>query len=229
MKDGAEHRIKRNIPPFSRFEEDYWQRMYGELNTMDGVVNAAAYGKYMKSLCELMEISVVNLADFGFGLGYLLREVVRYLKPSRLFLLDPSQYACDQLRKKKWLNSYLYHLENTPLQKMKIPAQKFELGLCNSILQYIPDKEMDRVVKKMATSCQYLFFAVPTLEDYDAMRAENGFEDPWAFQRDRHYYQDVLAPHFTQVSWRFLESRHLVSRDHSLFDDSLFRNWEENP
>jgi hypothetical protein len=205
------------------FEEDYWKQIYGNLSLMDCVSNAREYARYIHSLMELIKLRVTRLADFGFGLGYLVCETVKLLKPIDIYLLEPSQYAFHKLKDADWIHNYKIIKDNIRLEKFKVPPLTFQLGLCNSIFQYIDDKHIEKVTKKLAKSVLYLYFSVPTIEEYNQMYKENKFQDPWAIQRKSKFYKELLNEYFTFVSWRFLESKFHVTEEVSMFDDELFR------
>lgn len=78
---------------------------------------------------------------------------------------------------------HLYHESLETLKLPKLEKEPVELGICNSVIQYLPDGMIPGVLEKMAKYCNYLYFTVPTNEDYAVMKEEMSFTDPYAFSR----------------------------------------------
>jgi hypothetical protein len=176
---------------------------------IDGIDNAKEHARYLKSILDLGEISVESIGDFGFGKGILLREIVKEFKPKQIIAIDPSKEANDKLKRQPWIQKYSYKIENTTLENFKESKIKkpLDLGICNSILQYVPSQEITTVFDKLSRLCRYVYFSVPTKVDYDYMKKELDFIDPYAYSREKKFYLKKLAPHFTIVSLNLLESK----------------------
>lgn len=185
--------------------------MYAEEDgsIIDGIHNAKEHARYIKSILDLAEMNVNSLADFGFGQGILLREFAKEFKPKQILAIDPSQEAVLNLSKQKWLKKIKHKIIQTTIEEF--PESKngkpFELGICNSIFQYIAQKDVVSSFKKLATLCKYVYFAVPTKLDYDYMKKELNFVDPYANSRTKKFYLNALSPSFTLVSYNLLESK----------------------
>jgi hypothetical protein len=195
----------------NKFDKKYWDEMYAKEDDaiIDGLDNAKEHAKYLKSILDLAQIPVLTLADFGFGKGILLREIANKFKPKRIIAIDPSLEAIVNLKKQKWIQNSKTTILHTTIQDIpisKIP-KTLDLGIFNSILQYIPEKEINPVIKKLSLACKYLYFSVPTSVDYSMMRKEFGFVDPYAFSRTKSFYLKALSPYFTIVSCNLLESK----------------------
>ena len=82
-----------------------------------------------------------------------------------------------------------------------------DLGICNSIFQYIPTDKVSFAFAKLSRLCRYVYFSVPTKVDYEYMKKELDFIDPYAHVRDKKFYLKSISPHFTIVSLNLLESK----------------------
>jgi trans-aconitate methyltransferase len=204
-------------------DETYWNSLYGDGYDIDGHFNAKEHAKYAKSLMDLMDVKVQSLGDFGFGKGLLLREFNRAFKPARVVALEPSIDRVEELRKQKWISSTHIQIHNQTLEEFDPPYLSYaplDLGICNSVIQYIPDRELKKVIEKFAKFTKFLYFNVPTKNDYIRMKKEIGFEDPYAHQRDLKFYKKLLSPYFHFVSFNLLESK--TSKSPLVFEAEIF-------
>ncbi|MEM7182384.1 MAG: class I SAM-dependent methyltransferase [Spirochaetota bacterium] len=206
------------------FEKDYWNLLYGDTFTIDGIYNAKEHIAYLSSLFRLMNVHVSSLGDFGFGKGILLQEACRVFQPRKVIAVDPSETMVTQILQRKWLKKFeiaIFHgTIETYLVSHKI-KKPFDLCFCNSVFQYIK-KDIPQLLEKIAHCVRYLYFSVPTTDDYARMQKKLGFSDPYAYARSRNYYIKALKPHFSFVSYNLLESKYNKKSNYA-FTDELFR------
>ncbi|WP_086005151.1 class I SAM-dependent methyltransferase [Leptospira alstonii] len=205
------------------FETAYWRDIYGSGTDVDATFNAKEHARYAKSILNLMEIDVNSVADFGFGKGILLKEMVKIFKPGRVLAIDPSEQMLDELLVQKWIRSWNISVLNTTVQELDLSYfvhLPFDLGICNSVVQYIKG-DLKSVFEKLHKIVKYLYFSVPTKDDYIRMKKDIHFEDPYAYVRTKKQYLKVIEPYFRRVGFNLLESR-LVGD--SRFTDELFKD-----
>ncbi|TGL88349.1 class I SAM-dependent methyltransferase [Leptospira congkakensis] len=207
-----------------KFDDSYWSDIYGNGLDVDGSYNAKQHAEYLKALFQLMEIPVYKMADFGFGKGILLREMVKTFSPVKVYAVDASKEAFEDLKKKDWVKrSDKFHLYNESLETFKLSKlekEPVELGICNSVIQYLPDSMIPGVLEKIAKYCNYLYFTVPTNEDYTVMKEEMSFSDPYAFSRSKKKYQKWISRDFEIVGYNLLQSKWLGEKG---FKEDFFR------
>ncbi|PJZ70711.1 SAM-dependent methyltransferase [Leptospira perolatii] len=192
------------------FESSYWKEIYGSGIDVDASFNAKEHANYMKSVFELMQLQIYSVADFGFGKGILLKEVVKALRPSRVFAIDPSEEMIDAMALQKWIHSYNLSFLHSTIQDLDSKyfiGSPFDLGICNSVVQYVEDSDIKPIFEKLHKIVKYLYFSVPTNKDYDRMKKEIFFVDPYAHARSRRFYEKVILKYFRRVSFNLLESR----------------------
>jgi hypothetical protein len=213
--------IGKNGSPFGR---EYWTEIYGSGLDVDGSYNAKQHANYLHALFTLLEIPVYKIADFGFGKAILLREFVRAFAPVTVYAVDASEEAYLDLKKKDWVKkSDKYHVFHSALEDFSLPKlekEPVELGICNSVIQYLPEKALPAVMERLAKYCNYLYFTVPTRGDYDLMRKEMQFSDPYAFERSQKYYRKLLSRDFEVVGYNLLQSKWLGEKG---FKEEFFR------
>lgn len=203
------------------FNKTYFKTLYGRGETIDGDFNAKDHAKYLKSLFELQGFHPSSIYDFGFGKGNLLKEVSRKLECTNMGGCDISQFAFDQLRQKPWSKDW--KLELCEIHNLKTPKKPYHLGLSNSVLQYLDKNKVEKSIRKMADSCKYVYFHVPTKEDYKILKADLDFDDSYALKRSNIFYLKILSKYFCFVSWGLLESKKFTQHKNSVFTDSLYR------
>lgn len=180
-----------------------------EESIIDGIDNAKEHAKYLKAVLKLGEISVTSIGDFGFGKGILLKEIANQLKPQRIIAIDPSKEANDKLKNQKWIQKYSYQIKQTTLEQFeeKNISLPLDIGICNSVFQYIASKNISTAFEKLARLCRYVYFSVPTKVDYAYMQKELDFIDPYSNIRNKNFYLKSMSSHFTIVSLNLLESK----------------------
>lgn len=205
------------------FEMAYWRDIYGSGADVDATFNAKEHARYARSILSLMEINVNSIADFGFGKAILLKEMVKIFKPGRIMAIDPSEQMLDELLAQKWIRAWNISILNTTVQELDLSYFVYlpvDLGICNSVVQYIQG-DLRPVFEKLHKIVKYLYFSVPTKNDYIRMKKDIYFEDPYAYVRTKKQYLKMLKPYFRRVSFNLLESR-LISDFR--FTDELFKD-----
>jgi trans-aconitate methyltransferase len=204
-------------------EKKYFDEIYAKDSLIDGDYNASSHARYLKSIFELVEAEVSSLVDFGFGKGNLLYQVAKTFKPGSITAIDNSSYAYEALLKKHWVKQWKLDCRHQGILDFEPSQKAFDLGLCNSVLQYVPDEDLELCIERMSYSCRYLYLHVPSREDYEKLKYFSDFEDPYAISRGNEVYRELVSRYFVSVSWGLLESKTHVDVENSAFFDSLYR------
>lgn len=212
------------------FDETYWRENYGELADMDGIGNAEAHARYLRASFDVVLQPVRSVADFGFGMGRVFEAVLAAFEPFKALGIEPSPVVYDNAASRTLCGEKTnLALERTDLltwcRKPDHARLRFDLGVCTSVWQYLDDASLEEVVPVLARRVRWLYLTVPTAEELEQQRAD-GFHDRYAIGRPRRWYIDLLAPHFTRVGARLVESRERVEEAESPFTDQLFRDWK---
>lgn len=212
------------------FTREYWDQNYSQPKSMDCIGNAKEHTKYLKSFFELELIDINSIIDLGFGYGYLFQKMLKTFIPYRACGLEPSKFAFDKARARK-----LQPVESTKLdlynesiqewsQRKSSPKTRFDLGICTSVLQYIPNEEVDEILRVMSERIKYLYLTVPTDKELDQQIENLDFHDTYALRRSRKFYRKVIGKYFTNISSKVWESKYYFDEDSSLFTDLLYRS-----
>lgn len=214
------------------FDDAYWRTCYGQPQRMDGVVNAKAHAAYLKASFDVVMQPVRSVVDLGFGLGHVLREVLDAFRPAKALGIEPSAPAFESVRFADLAPAGVpLKLERLDLlswcRRPNHPSNRFDLGVCTGVWQYLTDDELEQVVPALATRLRWLYLTVPTDVEFGWQARDEDFVDPYATHRSRGWYRELLSPVWVPVGARLLESRLALSEDDSPFTDHLFRGWED--
>lgn len=212
------------------FEAEYWNENYSEPQSMDCIGNAKEHTQYLKSFFELELVDVSSIIDLGFGYGYLFQKMMKTFIPYRARGIEPSKLAYSKAtaRKLKPVESTKLTLDNISItewiQEENSKNNTFDLGICTSVFQYIPDKDLKKIIPVMAQRIKYLYLTVPTDIELDRQIDELNFKDKYALRRTRAHYRKLLSSHFTNISSKVWESKVFFEEKTSHFTDLLYRS-----
>ena len=215
--------------PDGSFESIYWKENYAKPQTMDGIGNAKEHARYMKAIFDLDLIDISSVVDLGFGLGYLFKEVLKTFKPYKALGIEPSTYAYKKVTSRSWNQDYIGKLKfvQTDLkswcQKKSTSETRFDLGICTSVFQYIPTKDLNIILPILSARIKYLYLTFPTDKELDFQKERLNFHDRFALRRSQKTYKRLISPYFTFISSRVLESKSYFDEDKTLFTDLMFR------
>ncbi len=219
---------KKNTMPLL-FEQEYWKKNYSDPLPMDCIGNARQHAAYMQFFFGLDLIDINSVIDFGVGLAFLFREVIKKFMPEHAVAIDPSVYALTRAKRRLLppVSSMKLDVHNIDLcawaKGMGKRGPVFDLGLCTSVLQYLNEEELHLVLPVMARKVRYLYLTVPTDKEMNRMKKEVDFFDSYALARSREFYLNILHPHFTVIGRRLLESKAHFSERDTFCSELLFR------
>ena len=201
----------------NQFDKKYWDEMYKKEKDViiEGIDDAKYRVNYLHSFFQIEQFQIDSILDIGFGKAKLLKEINKIFSPSILVALEPSKYIFDKLTNKQ-KNTKVFNLSYLEYTSTKI----FDLGICNSVLQYISDEEMSFFIKKMAIECRFIYITVPTIQEYKRMQTEVNFFDLYSYSRSSTFYKKIILKYFRFVSHSILESK--ILHKTSLIGSDLF-------
>lgn len=210
------------------FDKTYWDKNYSDPMSMDGIGNAKEHTKYLQSYLSIEHVDISTIVDLGFGYGHLFREMLRAFKPHTAVGIEPSPYAfkkvkLDKIRPVPSTEIALYEEDLLTWCRTKRKQNKFDLGICTSVFQYLSDKELKEVLPVLSKRVKYLYLTVPTDIELNRQISELEFKDEYAIRRSKEKYQKLIRPHFTFISSRILESKHYFDEETTSFTDLLYR------
>lgn len=210
------------------FDKKYWDENYSDPMSMDGVGNAKEHVKYLTSFFAIEHVDISSVVDLGFGYAHLFREMLKAFKPYKAAGIEPSPYVFqkakpDKIRPVASTSLKLYQEDLVTWCNTERKDNKFDLGICTSVLQYLSDKDIKKVLPVISQRVKFLYLTVPTDVELKRQVEELDFKDEYAIHRTREQYRKLLRPHFTFISSRVLESKHYFDEETTPFTDLLYR------
>jgi len=211
------------------FSKEYWEKNYAEPMEMDNIGNSEEHARYLRAIFDLEQVEINSVIDFGFGLGFLLDEVMKEFLPLRVVGLEPSKHAYTEAKKRiaKPEEVSKLTLKNIDLvtwaKDLKSSDKTFDLGICTSVFQYLKDAEIEFVFPIIAKQVKYLYFSCPTDLEFKRQKVEYDFFDEYSIHRPKEKYLEWIRKDFTIVSSRLLESKHFFNDENTEFRETIFR------
>ena len=212
------------------FDKEYWDQNYSEPETMDCIGNAKEHTQYLKSFFDLELVDVSSIIDLGCGYGYLFQRMLKVFIPYKACGIEPSKHAFDKCRSRKikpvdstelvMLNESIGHW----CKRKDTSKIRFDLGICTSVFQYLPEEELLEIIPVLARRIKYIYLTVPTDKELDRQIDELKFHDTYAKRRTREFYREILSENFTNISSKIWESKFYFNEDTTLFTDLLYRS-----
>jgi len=138
-----------------RFDAAYYRRFYGRQPVHDRR-RIAVLADGVFSLASWWRVPIRSVLDVGAGKGYW-RDWLSARHPRVSYHgIDASEYACRR-----------YHHEHADVASW-VPPRRYDLVVCQSVLQYLDDSSAARAIDTLADACRGLLFVdVPTIADRD--------------------------------------------------------------
>ena len=171
------------------FDRDFFDRYYRTPAT--AVISAQDVyrrARFVTSYLAHLQVEVRSVLDVGCGTG-LWRRALRRLDRSIVYTgVDPSDYLC---RRYGWIRGSVVDLP---------PRRKFDLVVCQDVMQYLSAREVDRGVAAIARACRgALYVDVPTREDIGAKLLDMRKTDRRIHVRSAAWYRRRLERHFANA------------------------------
>lgn len=168
------------------FDAAYYERFYGRrpVHTRRQI---AFLGEGVMSLARWWRIPIRSVLDVGAGKGYWRDWLAESHPMVKYHGIDASEHACRR-----------FHHEHADLASWQ-PSRKFDLVVCQSMLQYLGDADATKAIDTLANTCRgLLLFDTPTISDRDTVI------DPSSTDLDVHWragiwYRKRLRVGFTEI------------------------------
>jgi trans-aconitate methyltransferase len=169
-----------------RFDAAYYTRFYGR-RPVHSRRHIAQLAQGVLSFAAWWRIPIRSVLDVGAGKGYWRQWLVDAHPNVTYHGIDASEFACRR-----------FHHELADIAAWK-PRRKYDLVVCQSVVQYIDDADATKAIDTLATACRgLLLFDAPTAADRD------GVIDPTQTDLDVHWrtgdwYRNRLSAGFSEI------------------------------
>lgn len=181
-------------PAGTRFDAAYYRRFYGDRPVHDRK-RIALLATGVTALAAWWRIPVRSVLDVGAGKAYW-RDWLDAERPSvRYHGIDVSEYACRR-----------YGHEQADLATWE-PSRRYDLVVCQSVVQYLDDRQATRALTMLGRACRgLLFLEVPTRADRTDVIDPSG-TDLDIHWRSGDWYRTRLDAAFTELGVGLWASR----------------------
>jgi SAM-dependent methyltransferase len=170
-----------------RFDAAYYARHYGGPRRAHGAREVAHLAAGVSHLAAWLGLPLGSVLDVGAGPG-LWRDWFRRHRPAvRYRSVDASRYACAR-----------YGHERRDIVRWRARA-RFDLVVCQGVLPYLADAEVERAVENLAAMCRGLLYLEAVTRRDLAEVVDRERTDLAVHARGGAFYRARLDPWFLQV------------------------------
>ncbi|MEO8163596.1 MAG: class I SAM-dependent methyltransferase [Ilumatobacteraceae bacterium] len=169
--------------PRNIFDESFFRRFYAS-TPVHSRRKIESLATAVHNMCAWWDISISNVLDVGAGRGYWRDWYVSHHRRVNVRSIDASEHACVK-----------YHHELRDISKWQ-PNRGFDLVICQSVLQYLPNKSADAAIQHLASATkQVMYLEVPTSSDLKSV-VDRQLTDLDIHSRSGDWYRKRLLKHF---------------------------------
>lgn len=144
--------------------------------------------RFVTSYLDHLQLDVHSALDAGCGTGLWKRALRRIDREIEYVGIDTSEYLC---RRYGWIQASIDEFTT---------RRKFDLVVCQDVLQYVDDAAVRRSIAGIARVCRgALYFDVPTQDDIDDALLDMRCTDGAIHVRSAAWYRARLARDFVNV------------------------------
>jgi hypothetical protein len=174
-----------------RFDAGYYQRFYLEKETRaHGPEEIARLARGIEGMSSwLLQRELHSVLEIGSGPGFIRDWFARERPKLRFVSTDVSAHACEK-----------FHHTRLDISREQLePEEKFDLIICQGVLQYLEKAEAERAIKNIAAMCDgLLYLEVLTSRDLKEICDPSGTDTEVNLRAGR-FYREVLAKSFVQI------------------------------
>lgn len=168
------------------FDRAFFRRYYHDAST--AVVHfgeAVRRARFVLAYLDFLGVEVRSVLDAGCGVGLWRRALRRIGRTVDYTGIDTSEYLC---RRYGWTRASITEFRS---------RRKFDLVVCQDMLQYLDGGEVRLAVDRIARLCRgACYIEVPTREDFAERTLDLVRTDRRIHLRGLRYYRRLLAAHF---------------------------------
>ena len=170
-----------------RFDAGYYRRHYHGRDRVHSALQVGRLASGVAGMAAWLGVEIRSVLDVGAGPGFWRSWFRRHRPEVRYLSTDFSPWACRR-----------YGHERRDISAWR-PRGRFDLVVCQGVLQYLDDAEAERAVGNLAAACRgLLYLEVVTRHDLEEV-VDADLTDTDIHARPGDFYRRALAPHFRQV------------------------------
>jgi len=172
--------------PRSTFDESFFKRFYSS-TPVHSRKKIETLATAVHSMCSWWDVSIRSVLDVGAGLGYWRDWYASNHPKVTVRSIDVSEHACKK---------YGHELQDIGAWK---PARSFDLVVCQSVLQYLPNPQAAVAIDNLAAATKtVMYLEVPTTGDLKHV-VDKRSTDFDVYSRSGDWYRTRLLKHFVHA------------------------------
>ncbi len=173
---------------FARFDEAYYQRFYVDKATrVTSAEEHDSLARFVFCFAEWNKIEIRNVLDIGAGVGLWKKWIAKHQKSVAYEGTEVSQAMCKK-----------HGFTERDITRWR-DRKKFDLIVCQGVLQYLPDPDLAPAIANIAAMSRGLvYFEITTRGDLRE-RCDQELTDQDIHVRNGSYYRGILLKYFLNV------------------------------
>lgn len=176
--------------PRRAFDAAFYRRFYFDPRTQVTTrAESDERARTVAALVDHLELPVRTILDAGCGLGWMRRPLLRAFPRASYTGIEVSRHVCERYG---WTHASIASYRT---------RKRFDLVICNDVLQYLTDAEAARAIANLGRLCRgALFLQVPTRRDWQR-NADRSCSDEDIHLRTTAWYRKRLARRFRHAGF----------------------------
>jgi len=142
----ANHAGRRSDP--DRFDADYYRRFYGDARSRVSDLEAVKkLASFVAGYLRFLDVPVRSILDVGCGLGHWQRAAAELWPRARYHGVEHSEHLCARFG---WTQGSIVDFD----ADAAFGASRFDLVICQGVLQYLDDRQAARAIGNLAKWCE---------------------------------------------------------------------------
>ena len=173
---------------FRRFDEAYYHRFYESPKTrVTSPEEHASLPEFVFAFARWNRLEIKNVLDIGAGVGLWKRWIEKHQKSIQYTGTEVSQAMC---KKHGFLSRDIARWRD---------RKKYDLIVCQGVLQYLPDPDIAPAVANIAAMARGIVYMEITTRADLRERCDQTRTDTDIYVRNGSYYRGILAKHLINV------------------------------
>jgi SAM-dependent methyltransferase len=173
-----------------RFDADYYRRFYGDARSR--VADLAAVRRlaaFVAGYLRYLQVPVRSILDVGCGVGHWRQAAAECWPRARYHGVEHSAHMCER---HGWTQGSIVDLD----ARAATGRSRFDLVVCQGVLQYLDDREAARAITNLAKWCKgALYLEALTARDWQR-NCDRSRTDGDVHLRSGEWYQRRLSRRF---------------------------------
>ncbi|MEO8364459.1 MAG: class I SAM-dependent methyltransferase [Ilumatobacteraceae bacterium] len=172
--------------PRSTFDEQFFRRFYST-TPVHSRRKIESLASAVHNMCRWWDVGISTVLEVGAGRGYWRDWYAEHHPRVKVRSIDVSDHACAK-----------YHHELRDISTWR-PEEEFDLVICQSVLQYLPNKMAASAIQNLASATkQVMYLEVPTTSDLKNV-VDRQSTDLDIYWRSGEWYRKRLSGNFVHA------------------------------